>query len=166
VDGIHAARRFVQRTLAERLRDPLLTAYETLQNALSLTPSLLTNKEEEGIDAAAIGQRALKNICLDYLMQLDEPELRIRCVEQFHNASNMTDQLGALAPLINSHGPEGSKALAAFYDHWQHEALVVDKTRSIGGGQVVDFTGNILPAWHFKRGPETHGARNLQPPQS
>lgn len=144
VDGIHAARRFVQRTLAERLRDPLLTSYETLQNTFSLTPSLFTNKEEEGIDAAAIGQRALKNICLDYLMQLDEPELRTRCIEQFHNASNMTDQLGALAPLINSHGPEGGEALAAFYDHWQHEALVVDKWLILQATSCQPGTLNVV----------------------
>ncbi|HRX69637.1 MAG: aminopeptidase N [Gammaproteobacteria bacterium] len=118
VDGIHMARRFVQRALAERLRDPLLTAYETLHA-----------REQEGyrIDAAAMGQRALKNICLDYLMQLEEPELRTRCLEQFHTARNMTDQLGALTPLVNSAGPERHDALAVFYNRWRNEPLVVDK---------------------------------------
>jgi aminopeptidase N len=118
VDGIHAARRFVQYTLAERLRDPLRTVYETLHD-----------RENPGyrIDALAMGQRALKNVCLDYLMQLDEPEGRALALKQFRTASNMTDQLGALAPLVNSEGSERTEALTVFYDHWRHEPLVVDK---------------------------------------
>jgi len=118
VDGIHAARRFVQRTLAERLRDPLRTVYETLHD-----------RENVGyrVDALAIGQRALKNVCLDYLMQLDDPEGRALALKQFHAAGNMTDQLGALAPLANSEGPERAEALAVFYERWRHEPLVVDK---------------------------------------
>ncbi|MCB1919852.1 MAG: aminopeptidase N [Candidatus Competibacteraceae bacterium] len=118
VDGIHAARRFVQRALAERLRASLLSAYETL---------CACGLGDYRIDAAAIGQRALKNICLDYLMQLEEPELQIRCLEQFQTARNMTDQLGALTPLVNSAGPERHEALAVFYNRWRNELLVVDK---------------------------------------
>ena len=118
VDGIHAARRFVQRTLAERLHEALLTRYETLHDRQSSSYSL---------DALAMGQRALKNVCLDYLMQLDEPAVRALALKQFHTASNMTDQLGALAPLANCEGSERTEALNAFYERWQHEALVVDK---------------------------------------
>ena len=118
VDGIHAARRWVQRTLAERLREPLLAAYQTLHD-----------REREGyrIDAAAIGRRALKNVCLDYLMQLDDAGLRGLCLEQFHTAGNMTDQIGALATLVNDDSPARAEALAAFYARWRREALVVDK---------------------------------------
>ncbi len=118
VDGIHAARRFIQRTLAERLREPLLTRYESLHDHLSSGYST---------DALAMGQRALKNVCLDYLMQLDEPTVRALALKQFHTAGNMTDQLGALTTLANSDGLERIEALNAFYDRWQHEALVVDK---------------------------------------
>jgi aminopeptidase N len=124
VDGIHAARRFVQCTLAERLRDPLLTTYATLRDLLLLSSR---GQSREGIDAVAMGQRALKNICLDYLMQLEEPELRNRCLEQFQTARNMTDQLGALTPLVNSGEPERYGALTTFYNRWRNEPLVVDK---------------------------------------
>ncbi|KAB2928491.1 MAG: aminopeptidase N [Candidatus Contendobacter sp.] len=122
VDGIHAARRWVQRTLAERLREPLRAAYQTLHG-----------RERDGyrMDAAAIGQRALKNVCLDYLMQLDAAESRALCLEQFHAAGNMTDQLGALAALANDDSPDRAEALAAFYARWRREALVVDKWLSL-----------------------------------
>ncbi|MDG4597949.1 MAG: aminopeptidase N [Candidatus Contendobacter sp.] len=122
VDGIHAARRFVQRTLAERLREPLRTTYQTLRD-----------QERDGyrIDAAAMGRRALKNVCLEYLMRLDDAESRALCLEQFHTAGNMTDQLGALAALVNDDSPARAEALAIFYQRWRREALVVDKWLSL-----------------------------------
>ncbi len=147
VDGIHAARRFVQRMLAERLRAPLRTVYETLHD-----------RENTGyrIDALAIGQRALKNVCLDYLMQLDEPTERALALKQFHSAGNMTDQLGALAPLANCEGPERTEALAAFYDRWRDEPLVVDKWLTL---QAT----SRLPG-RIRDRPAAHGARSLQSP--
>ena len=118
VDSIHAAHDFVRHTLAARLRDPLRATYDALRAGTD---------EHYRIDAAAIGRRALQNVCLDYLLQLDDAELRALGLRQFREASNMTDQLGALAPLANREGPEGVEALAAFYDRWRHEPLVVDK---------------------------------------
>ncbi|MDG4549563.1 MAG: aminopeptidase N [Candidatus Contendobacter sp.] len=122
MDGIHAARRFVQRTLAERLREPLWTTYQTLRDR---------GRDGYRIDAAAMGRRALKNVCLEYLMQLDAAESRASCLEQFHAADNMTDQLGALAALVNDDSPERAEALAIFYQRWRREALVVDKWLSL-----------------------------------
>ncbi|PIE83062.1 MAG: aminopeptidase N [Candidatus Contendobacter odensis] len=119
VDGIHAARTFVRRSLAERLREPLLAIYQRLQHA--------QEQESYQIDATAIGQRALKNVCLDYLMQLEDNALRQLCLKQFRTAGNMTDQLGALTPLVDCDCAERMDVLAEFYGRWQHEALVVDK---------------------------------------
>jgi aminopeptidase N len=149
VDGIHVARRFVQRTLAERLREPLRVTYQTLRA-----------REREGyrIDAAAIGRRALKNVCLDYLMQLDDAETRALCLDQFRSAGNMTDQLGALAPLANSEGPERADALAAFYDRWRHEPLVVDKWLSLQATSRLPGTLAVV------QGLTAHEAFNLRNP--
>ena len=149
VDGIHAARRFVQRTLAEWLREPLLVTYQTLQG-----------QERDGyrIDAAAIGQRALKNVCLDYLMQLDDVDLRALCLEQFDAAGNMTDQLGALAALGNDDSPERAKALATFYARWRCEALVVDKWLSLQATSRLPGTLAVV------RGLMAHEAFNLRNP--
>jgi aminopeptidase N len=108
--------------LAERLYEPLRATYQALH---------VREREGYHIDAAAIGRRALKNICLDYLMQRGDPETRTLCLDQYRSASNMTDQLGALAPLANDDSPERADALAAFYQRWRHEALVVDKWLSL-----------------------------------
>ncbi|MEW5790775.1 MAG: aminopeptidase N [Pseudomonadota bacterium] len=114
--AIHVVREFLRRALAEALRDDWLRAYEA--------------HRDEGpyrIDGAAIGRRSLKNLCLGYLMSLDEPDPRARCMAQFRSAGNMTDAIGALSLLANSDSAERVEALAAFYERWRHDALVVDK---------------------------------------
>jgi len=116
VDGIHEVRNLVLRALAEALRDRLLAAYRAASEQASYR-----------MDAAAMGRRALKNRCLDYLLQLDDPALRALGVEQFQCADNMTDQLGALTILANCDCPERPAVLSAFYERWQHEPLVMDK---------------------------------------
>ncbi|MEE4376845.1 MAG: aminopeptidase N [Candidatus Competibacteraceae bacterium] len=120
VDGIHEARQFVQRVLAERLREHLAAVYATYNQA-----------KEYRIDADSMGQRSLKNRCLDYLMQLDDPEWRQRCLQQFQSAANMTDQLGALGLLVNFDCSERSEALVHFEQHWGKDPLVMDKWFSL-----------------------------------
>ena len=117
VDNIHAAREYLRQTLANSLQDELHEIYQTAH-----APNTPYSLEPE-----AIGQRALKNVCLDYLSQRDDSELLALCVQQLQTANNMTDELGALRVLSNRDCPERITALADFYQRWQHEALVVDK---------------------------------------
>ena len=137
VDGIHAARCFVLRTLADRLREPLQTTYVDLQR---------TEQDGYRIDAEAIGRRALKNVCLDLLLQLDDPELHGLALRQFHTAGNMTDQLGALSALVNTDSSARHEALAVFYARWRHEALVVDKWLSVQATSLLPGTLTVVQA--------------------
>jgi aminopeptidase N len=120
VDGLHEVRRFVRRTLAEKLRGEFLAVYRGCD----------TN-EPFSIDAAAIGRRSLKNLCLGYLMSLEDRDALERCLGQFHGAQAMTDVIAALALLADTDQPERGPALARFYERWKHDALVVDKWFSI-----------------------------------
>jgi aminopeptidase N len=122
VEAIHAARTFMRRVLAERLHQSLLTTYRTLHDQ---------DRGAYRLDVAAMARRALKNVCLDYLMRMDDAAARTLCLEQFRAADNMTDQFGALTALADSTGPERGEALAAFYQRWQGDALVVDKWLSL-----------------------------------
>ena len=149
VDGIHAARRFVLRTLAERLREPLQAVYADLHR---------TEQDGYRIDAEALGRRALKNVCLDLLLQLDDPDLRALALRQFQDAGNMTDQIGALSALANTDSPERSEALAVFYTRWRHEALVVDKWLS------VQATSRLPDTLAVVQGLMGHEAFNLRNP--
>ncbi len=120
VEPIHTAREFVRKALAAGLREKLLSVYETA--------------EEPGnyrIDAAAAGRRSLKNLCLSYLMTLNDQSLIDLCLGQFRRADNMTDVMGALAPLAQTNCPERVEALSVFYDAWKEDSLVIDKWFSL-----------------------------------
>ncbi len=113
--AIHRARRRLMQTLARRHQVALQRLYDDLV------------QDDYTIDAAAIGRRALRNVCLTYLMTLETPAVITQAYRQFESANNMTDVMAALACLVNVDAPERDRALSAFYRKWQGEPLVVDK---------------------------------------
>jgi len=115
-DAVHATRTALRRHLAQALRGELLAAYQAFQSHAAYSP-----------DAKSAGQRTLKNLCLSYLMELDDPAARALCVKQFDTADNMTDAMAALGALANTECPERAPALERFYARWKDEPLVVDK---------------------------------------
>ena len=117
--AIHAARQFLRRSLAAALRADLLSIYQTIQSAQS--------QQAYSPDATASGQRALKNMVLSYLAELDDAQVHALAQQQDEVADNMTDRLAALAALTNSSASGKAAALAAFYDEFEYEALVIDK---------------------------------------
>jgi len=118
--AIHEVRRFLRKALAEELREAFLAVY---QANVSTT--------EIQADSQAIGKRRLKNVCLGYLMELADDEIRSLCVAQFQTSNNMTDAIAALGFLANTHCPERPIALADFYTRWRHNPLVLDKWFSL-----------------------------------
>ncbi|MEO8004496.1 MAG: aminopeptidase N [Betaproteobacteria bacterium] len=115
-DAIHMARRALRKHLAVRLRGELLAAYRKSTSSQPYSP-----------DARSAGQRALRNLCLGYLMELEDAEVRQLCVAQFDAADNMTDSMAALTALANAEGNERVQALQKFYERWKDEPLVLDK---------------------------------------
>ncbi|WP_127475987.1 aminopeptidase N [Sulfurivermis fontis] len=114
--AIHQARQFLRRALAAAHRPALLTAYQRLADAGPYQ-----------IDAAAMGRRRLRNVCLGYLVELGDAEARGLAVAQLQADGNMTDVQAALTALVHSGAPECSEALGAFHARWREEALVLDK---------------------------------------
>ncbi|WKJ90146.1 aminopeptidase N [Methylomonas montana] len=116
VDAIHQAREFVKKTLAEALQAELTQLY------------IQHHRDESGcFDAGAVGRRRMKNTCLSYLITLESEDSYQMAEKQFYSARNMTDQLAALAAIVNSHHPAKARSLDSFYVQWRKEALVVDK---------------------------------------
>ncbi len=118
-DALHAARNGLRRHLAEQLEGE----FSGLYAGLAVKEAYAPNSEQAG-------RRALRNLCLSYLLELDTPAVRQLALEQFRQADNMTDQFAALAALANVNAadcPERESALAEFHARWQGEALVVDK---------------------------------------
>jgi aminopeptidase N len=118
--AIFEARKFMQKTLATELKETFLAVYYTNQDTGPYR-----------VDQASIGRRSLKNICLAYLMELDEPGVRKLCMEQFRSSENMTDRIASLATLANFDCDERSDALESFYETWKSDPLVMDKWLSI-----------------------------------
>ena len=115
-DSIHAVRVALRRHLAGDLKGEVAGRLPGLCRAWPLQP-----------DANPAGQRALRNMCLGYLMELDDPVVRALCLKQFDTADNMTDAMAALSCLANTDCPERVTALEAFYARWKDEPLVLDK---------------------------------------
>jgi len=115
-DALHAARNGLRAFLATELRDQFQATYDRLAPQGPYRP-----------ESADAGRRALRNLCLGYLTETGSEAARAMAFKQFQDADNMTDQFAALATLAQGDGAEREQALAAFYERWQHEALVVDK---------------------------------------
>jgi len=128
-DAIHAVRNHLRRDLAQALRTELLASYHAHAVSGAYSP-----------DAAAAGRRALRNLCLAYLMELDDAEMRALALAQFERADNMTDAMAALGALANCDCPERAPALDAFYAKWKHEPLVVDKWLAVQAGSRLPGT--------------------------
>ncbi|MCF7964954.1 MAG: aminopeptidase N [Methylobacter tundripaludum] len=116
VEAIHAAREFVTLTLAEQLQSQFQALYQS------------NHRDESGkFDAGAIGRRRIKNTCLSYLSKLENSHIHKLSQQQFNTAKNMTDQMAALAVIVNNPHPAKQQCLDSFYHQWRDEALVIDK---------------------------------------
>ncbi|HEY9192866.1 MAG TPA: aminopeptidase N, partial [Methyloversatilis sp.] len=115
-DAIHRVRRLFRRTLATALRPQ----FEALLDSQRVTGPYAAESRD-------MGRRALHNLALGYLMELDDSTLQLRVLAQFRDADNMTDQFAALSLLAHSDTPLREVALTEFYRRWKDEALVVDK---------------------------------------
>jgi aminopeptidase N len=114
--AVHEVRLAMRRFLAEQLNGDLRRTYESLATSERYRP-----------DAVSSGRRALRNLCLAYLVDLaDEPSRRM-CLAQLAAADNMTDAMAALTAIANCDCAERRPALDAFYGKWTQEPLVVDK---------------------------------------
>ena len=106
------------------------TAVEDLKQALArdlqdMLPDLYSEAQVDAPyapDAEQSGKRALGAAALDLISRLDDGE---KAAAQYAAADNMTLQLSALGCLLGAE--TGEAQLAAFYDQWKDDRLVIDK---------------------------------------
>jgi len=120
VDGLHAVREFMRRTLAEQLHQGWLACWQECRRQRSFV-----------LDGPSIGRRALANVALAYLSLREDDQSVGWCLEQYHQAATMTESLGALSCLAHGTRPERDPALADFYQRWRGDPLVVNKWLSL-----------------------------------
>lgn len=115
-EAIRTVREFIRKSLALTLQEDLIKVYK--------------ENSDEGpyeTDPLSVGRRALKNLCLSYLMTIGDDSSVKLCMEQFDKSNNMTDVISALGPLSDHDSTEREKALSDFYAKWEKEPLVIDK---------------------------------------
>src|SRR5690606_12736821 len=76
---------------------------------------------------AAKGARRLKTIALGYIDAGGAADAPAIAKRQYDEADNMTDRQGALGVLVNGYSAQRDDALAAFYERYRGNALVLDK---------------------------------------
>ncbi len=136
VEGIHAVREQVRLQLAQELADLFGQVYHAN-----------VSTDAYSYEAVAVARRTLKNTALNYLMLLQERSWFAVAKQQYDSATNMTDQSAALRAFVNN-PYAGNKVLreslvAAFYQQWKHETLVVEQWLSLQSAAPVP---NNLPA--------------------
>ena len=115
--ALAVARDFLRAELGRQLATEFRHAFEQNQTPGEYSPA-----------PVPAGMRALKNLALSHLMAAGEHEAQRLAEQQYERAGNMTDSMAALSALINyGQGDYPQQALAAFYDKWRDNPLVVDK---------------------------------------
>lgn len=116
IDAIAVVRLFLKKSLAENFKEKFLSSYNAH-----------TNTERYVYTPSAVASRVLKNLCLGYLLLGKSASGIDVCMKQWNSANNMTDALGVLNALSNTECTERQMVLDAFYEHWKHDPLVLDK---------------------------------------
>ena len=117
---IHLVRERFRNQLASALEADWAAAFEQHQVHESFAPT-----------PAQAGHRALANRALSMLClraaQTGDTVWPGRAYQRFKDATQMTDRLGALSALVNSHAALATPALERFLELFQGDPLVVDK---------------------------------------
>ncbi|PRW56145.1 puromycin-sensitive aminopeptidase isoform X1 isoform A [Chlorella sorokiniana] len=151
---LYEVREYVTRELAQRLRPELEAAVAANDDAPG-TPY--------EFNAAACARRALKNKALGYLAALGEPAVTEQLARRFKEATNMTDEISALAALDRAGGQLGASpgcvaargaVLQGFFDKWQSEPLVLLKWFALQAGS--NAPGNLAAVKALVDHPSFH----------
>ena len=109
--AIYTARHALALDIARSNETVFAEIYETMAVPGPYTPN-----------AKDAGKRALRDAALAYLTRVDRGD---RARAQFTSADNMTEQMGALGKLVGEGTADAE--LAAFYDQWSSDRMVIDK---------------------------------------
>jgi aminopeptidase N len=119
-EAIHEAREVLLGRLAVHLEVALRRLHTGLQDIGEFSP-----------DAAGAGRRALRNAALELLAANPRSDIAELAEGHFQAAGNMTDAMGGLFAMMQIGGEPYERALAAFYERWKSEPLVIDKWFSV-----------------------------------
>ncbi len=119
VDAVDTVLNSITVSLSATLEDELSATYHTLKQA------------EYTIDHAAIGKRALRNQCLQFLAHTDKGNTLVKA--QYEATNNMTDTIAAMSAANSAQLECREELMADYSDKWKHDGLVMDKWFALQG---------------------------------
>ncbi|HIF5968618.1 aminopeptidase N [Vibrio parahaemolyticus] len=119
VDAVDTVLNSITVSLSAALEDELSATYHTLKQA------------EYTIDHSAIGKRALRNQCLQFLAHTDKGNTLVKA--QYEAANNMTDTIAAMSAANSAQLECREELMADYSDKWKHDGLVMDKWFALQG---------------------------------
>ena len=145
IDGLHGARTFVRKELANSFEAELFQVY-----GLNAPKGPYTN------DRPSINARRMANACLAYMMEVkgDQEEFRTLLFRRFKEADNMTDAISSLALLTKIGGKERDEALQTFYERWKGDPNVLDKWFQVQA--IADVEDSVERVQSLIQHPDFH----------
>lgn len=119
VDAVCDVLKDIKSLLAEALQDELSALYHTLTQA------------DYSIEHDAIGKRSLRNLCLQYLVNVDEYQYLAE--QQYRDANNMTDTIAAMTAANSASLSCRQLLMDDYSEKWSHDGLVMDKWFALQG---------------------------------
>lgn len=119
IDSTHQARESLKKQIAKRFNNQFKDIYNSLEQT------------KFSLSAQAMGERALRQVCLDYLSSIEENACFDLAHSQFEAASNMTEELGALSRIVRYYPGKSALYLDKFYNKWKEDTLVMQKWFSL-----------------------------------
>ena len=113
VKKVHLQREEAINSISDSLKELFLDTFQKLNY-----------QKTYDLSSKSVGERALKNKCLGYLVKLGEYDM---AYEQYNNADNMTDQFSAFQSLLDSSSPYKDEVIERFYSQHKKDAQVMDK---------------------------------------
>ncbi len=135
VNAIYKAREFVKQRLSNQLYDTFRSSYNKLNVPKSYIP-----------EAADIAVRSLKNVCLSYIMNIDNPKVTEMAKDQFDQANNMTDSMAVLSSLVNgvhARSEVTTTLLERFAKQWKTDNNVMDMWFSVQARAEMTDLGRL-----------------------
>ncbi|TPA71387.1 aminopeptidase N [Vibrio parahaemolyticus] len=124
VDAVDTVLNSITVSLSAALEDELSATYHTLKQA------------EYTIDHTAIGKRALRNQCLQFLAHTDKGNTLVKA--QYEAANNMTDTIAAMSAANSAQLECREELMADYSDKWKHDGLVMDKWFALQGSNPAE----------------------------
>ncbi|MCY9852857.1 aminopeptidase N [Vibrio mediterranei] len=119
VDAVCDVLKEIKSLLADALQDELSALYHTLTQA------------DYSIEHDAIGKRSLRNLCLQYLVNVDEYQYLAE--QQYRDANNMTDTIAAMTAANSASLSCRQLLMDDYSEKWSHDGLVMDKWFALQG---------------------------------